>query len=222
MCVQQYNNSSSTVVVQQKKTKAKKQGQQGCPGIGMDIKNGQNGNVNGALWSQDDLDWNKFSFSSFPFLNHLVLETPPVTCRKKTVRAPSGTGGFELSYFGVAEKNKKTEQKNSTDRVGYLNWSSACPESRATAEPKGNVLIPCHLREGNFEKSSLAELGCCTDIFAYYINSVCCKPWTNILYKVKNWKTSDVSTTDWMVEAQLCKLFTNIKQLCSLWLFLFR
>ena len=28
------------------------------------------------------------------------------------------------------------------------------------------VVIPCRLRERNFEKSSLAEFGCCTDIFA--------------------------------------------------------
>ena len=32
-------------------------------------------------------------------------------CRKKTVRAPSGTGGFELTHFGLAEKNRTKKQQ---------------------------------------------------------------------------------------------------------------
>ena len=121
MCVQQYNNSSSTVVVQQKKTKAKKQGQQGCPGIGMDIKNGQNGNVNGALWSQDDLDWNKFSFSSFPFLNHLVLETPPCDVSKKDSPGALGDRGILTNILGVSRKKKKKKKQ----RTGWGIWTDA-------------------------------------------------------------------------------------------------
>ena len=31
---------------------------------------------------------------------------------------------------------------------------------RSTAEAKGNVVFTCRLREGNFEKSPLAEFGC--------------------------------------------------------------
>ena len=44
------------------------------------------------------------------------------------------------------------------------------PESNSTDEPKANVEIPSRLREGNFEKSSLAEFGCCTDIVVFVAN----------------------------------------------------
>ena len=37
-------------------------------------------------------------------------------------------------------------------------------------------------------------------------------PWGNlVIHFIKNWKTSAVSTTDWMVETQLCKLRGNIR-----------
>ena len=42
------------------------------------------------------------------------------------------------------------------------------PESNSTDEAKANVEILC--REGNFETSSLAEFGCCTDIVVFVAN----------------------------------------------------
>ena len=48
---------------------------------------------------------------------------------------------------------------------------------RSTAEPKGNVVITCRLREGNFKKSSLAELSCDACSFAGDREG-CCVGWT--------------------------------------------
>ena len=62
-------------------TKIKMPGCKGAPGLGYSIhhtsKMGQNGKLPGALWSQDDFEENFFFLFFFPFLNHLVLETPP-------------------------------------------------------------------------------------------------------------------------------------------------
>ena len=67
------------------------------------------------------------------------------------------TGGFELTY-------SRKKKKKSRDR-GI--WTDALSRiERSTAEPKGNVVISCRLREGNFEKSSLAESGCDARSFA--------------------------------------------------------
>ena len=78
------------------------------------------------------------------------------------------------SSTAVPQKKTKIKQK-SRDRgiwtnilKGVVFKLTLCLSriERSTAEPKGNVLIPCRLREGNFEKSSLTGFGCCTDIFA--------------------------------------------------------
>ena len=52
------------------------------------IKNDQNGTLTGALWSQDDLQENKFSPPIFSIFNHLVLETPPAAVYDIPIPAP--------------------------------------------------------------------------------------------------------------------------------------
>ena len=48
-----------------------------------------------------------------------------------------------------------------------MNWRSAFPESSALPlSQKEIIVITCRLREGNFEKSSLAEFGCDAHSFA--------------------------------------------------------
>ena len=82
-----------------------------------------------------------------------------ITAEKKKSKK-AGTGGFEPPYLGLAEERKKKQQ------TGWGIWTDALSRiERSTAEPKANVEISCRLREGNFEKSSLAEFGCFTGIF---------------------------------------------------------
>ena len=84
------------------------------------------------------------------------------TAEKK--KQKSRDRGIWTSILGVSRKKKG--KKNSRQGGVFELTSCLSINERSTAEPKGNVVIPCRLREGNFEKSSLAEFGCCTDIFA--------------------------------------------------------
>ena len=83
--------------------------------------------------------------------------------RKKKKAKKAGTGVFELAYLGLAGTKKKQQKQG-----GVFELTPCLSRiERSTAEPKGNIMIPCRLRGGNFEKSSLPEVSCCTDIFAY-------------------------------------------------------
>ena len=63
----------------------------------------------------------------------------------------------------TAEKKKRSKK---AETEGFELTLCLSRIERSTAEPKGNVLITCRLREGNFEKSSLAEFGCDARSFA--------------------------------------------------------
>ena len=66
------------------------------------------------------------------------------------------------TYSSTAEKYKNEKQRRGFELTLCLSRIE-----RSTAEPKkGNVVITCPLREGNFEKSSLAEFGCDARSFA--------------------------------------------------------
>ena len=92
---------------------------------------------------------------------------------------------------GIRPKNKKKVYKNSTavpvqhaysrkkmstkaETGGFELTLCLSRIERSTAKPKGKVVITCRLREGNFEKSFLAEFGCDTRSFAEDRGGCCC------------------------------------------------
>ena len=76
---------------------------------------------------------------------------------EKNKNKKTGTGGFELTCLGLVKKNMKKTQQIQGGVLELTLFSSRI--ERSTAEQIENGVIPCHLREGNFEQSSLAESG---------------------------------------------------------------
>ena len=116
-------------------------------------------------------------------VKHSTQQKNPSTNNPRTYHVY--TTAQQQQYSSTAERKKRQKKRGQ----GYLNqhtWGQQGQKKkqqkqggvfeltpclsrieRSTAEPKGNIVIPCRLREGNFEKSSLPEVSCCTDIFAY-------------------------------------------------------
>ena len=82
------------------------------------------------------------------------------TAEKPIHQQPTITPCVYNSSTTVQQKKKAKTQKRG-DSTGALSRIE-----RSTVEPTENVVITYRFREGNFEKSSLAEFGCDTRCFA--------------------------------------------------------
>ena len=76
--------------------------------------------------------------------------------------------GQENSNQHTAGKQNKRKQQR---RVFELTVCLSRIEG-SSAEPKGNAMIPCRLREGNFETSSLTVFSCSTDIILIVLQAM--------------------------------------------------
>ena len=102
----------------------------------------------------------KTSTTTNPRTHHVcttVQQQQYSSTAEKNKNKKTGTGGFELTCLGLVKKNMKKTQQIQGGVLELTLFSSRI--ERSTAEPIENGVIPCHLREGNFEQSSLAESG---------------------------------------------------------------